>query len=97
VIKGLLADPNPARRIAAARLLQTLDPATVRRTMGVDMRSLDDPSLRTEAASVFELVATAADGDKLAESLEDPDASVQIYAAGAVLRVTGTALGGTLH
>jgi HEAT repeat protein len=97
VIKPLLSDPNPARRIAAGRLLQTLDAAAVRRTMGVDMHSLDDPSLRSEAASVFESVVTAADGDVLAEGLEDPDASVQIYAAGAVLRLTGSASGQTLH
>ena len=96
-IKRLLADPNPARRIAAARLLLTFDPAAVRRTMSVDMGSVDDPSLRTEAASVFELVATPADADVLAQTLEDQDASVQIHASGAVLRLTGSASGPALH
>jgi HEAT repeat protein len=97
VIRRLLDDPNPARRIAAARLLRTTDPGAVRRTMGVDMRSVEDPVLRSEAASVFELVATAADSSTLAESLEDPDATVQIHAAGAVLRLTGSAPGPTLR
>lgn len=90
-IARLLGDPNPTRRIAAARLLRTIDPAAVRRTMGIDMSSLDDPLLRAEAASVFEQVATPADSDTLAGSLEDADATVQIHAAGAVLRLTGPA------
>jgi HEAT repeat protein len=87
-ITPLLLDPNPTRRIAAARLITLLDPGAVRRAMGQDMRSLDDPQLRSEAASIFEAVATAADTSTLAEALEDSDAAVQVYAAGAILRIT---------
>jgi HEAT repeat protein len=88
VVTPLLQDPNPTRRIAAARLLTSIDPGAVRRAMGQDIRALDDPQLRSEAAAVFEDVATAADSSTLAEALEDSDAAVQVYAAGAVLRVT---------
>jgi HEAT repeat protein len=87
-VSPLLADPYPTRRIAAARLLASIDPGSVRRAMGEDMRSLQDPLLRSEAASVFETVATPADSARLAEALDDPDAAVQLYAAGAVLRIT---------
>lgn len=87
-ITALLSDPHPPRRIAAARLLGAIDAASVRRAMANEIRSLDDPQLRSEAAAVFEDVATPADGAMLAEALDDPDATVQIHAAGAVLRVT---------
>ena len=56
--------------------------------MGEDMHSLEDAQLRSEAAAVFETVATPADSPRLVEALEDPDAAVQMYAAGAALRIT---------
>jgi HEAT repeat protein len=87
-ITPLLSDQHPPRRIAAARLLETIDPASARRAMANDIPSLEDPQLRSEAAAVFEDVATLADGAILAEALKDPDTTVQIHAAGAVLRVT---------
>ena len=90
VVQELLRDPHPPRRIAAGRLLSELAPVAVRGVLGRDMTSLADPALRAEAAGVFESVATSADTALLGEALGNDDAAVQIHAAGALVRLTGT-------
>jgi HEAT repeat protein len=90
---GALDDPDPGVRLSAAQLLLThgADPTAAAATLN---RALSDPNpalrlLATRAVADTPLEGLASDIPSLRRLLRDPDARVQIVAAGVLLKLAG--------
>jgi HEAT repeat protein len=88
-IEPMLRNPTAEIRLAAAERLATHRHPQVVTALQADLEPGMPDETRIEAARVAADIATAGDAAWLARALTDPLPEVQIYAAGAILRVTG--------
>jgi HEAT repeat protein len=88
VIEPLLRSPAPERRHDAAALLRQIEPDAVRAALRRDLDAEAIPSVRIEAARLYEMVAAPSDTPWLRGLLEDSSEQVRVYAAGALLEVS---------